>query len=69
MSKWILIEVENHGISEPDTYDTHKEAYEEMERRYNELLEDGDEASIDKYYASIQTDCYNVDWRIYEVIM
>ena len=69
MSKWILIEVENQGISYPDTYETYEEAYTEMEKRYNELVEDGDEASIHSIYASIQADSYNVDWRIYEVTM
>ena len=69
MSKWILIEVENQGISDPDTYETYDEAYEEMERRYNELVEEDDEANIHSVYASIQTDSYNVDWRIYEVTM
>lgn len=69
MSKWILIEVENQGISDPDTYETYEEAYTEMEKRYNELVEEDDEASIHSIYASIQTDSYNVDWRIYEVTM
>ena len=30
MSKWILIEVENQNINEPDTYDSYIEAYDEM---------------------------------------
>jgi hypothetical protein len=29
--------------------------------------EEGDEASIDEYDANIQTDSYNIDWKIYEV--
>ena len=28
MSKWILIEVENQSINEPDTYDSYIEAYD-----------------------------------------
>lgn len=69
MNKWILIEVEDQCINEPDTYSTYEEAYDEMEKRYNYLLEDGDEASIHKDYASIQTDALNIDWRIYEVTL
>ena len=69
MSKWILIEVENQSIECPDTYDTYEEAYAEMERRYNNVREEEDEASIEDEYAFIQTDCYNVDWRIHEVTM
>ena len=30
MSKWILIEVENQNINEPDTYDSYIEAYDDM---------------------------------------
>jgi hypothetical protein len=67
MSKWILIEVENQNINEPDTYDSYVEAYDEMERRYENLAENGDEVSIDKYDASIQSDSCNIDWKIYEV--
>ena len=33
ISKWILIEVENQGISEPDIYDTYEEAYKEMKKK------------------------------------
>lgn len=56
MSKWILIEVENQNINEPDTYNSYIEAYDEMKSRYENLVEEGDEASIDEYDASIQTD-------------
>lgn len=69
MSKWILIEVENQSIDDPDTYDTYDEAYTEMKRRYDNLVEPNDEAYIHTDYASIQTDTYNIDWRIYEVTM
>lgn len=67
MSKWILIEVENQNINEPDTYDSYIEAYDEMKGRYENLVEEGDESSIDEYDANIQTDSYNIDWKIYEV--
>lgn len=67
MSKWILIEVENQNINEPDTYDSYIEAYDEMKSRYENLVEEGDKASIDEYDANIQTDSYNIDWKIYEV--
>lgn len=67
MRKWILIEVENQNINEPDTYNSYKEAYKEMKKRYEILANDGDEASIGAYNASIQTDLYNIDWKIYEV--
>lgn len=67
MSKWILIEVENQNINEPDTYDSYIEAYDEMKSRYENLVEEGDETSIDEYDANIQTDSYNIDWKIYEV--
>ena len=30
MRKWVLIEVENQNINEPDTYNSYKEAYKEM---------------------------------------
>lgn len=69
MSKWILIEVENQSINEPDTYDTYERAFDEMEKRYNSLLDDSDEGNIHKNYASIQSDTFNIDWRIYEVKM
>lgn len=67
MSKWILIEVENQSINEPDTYDSYIEAYDEMKGRYENLVEEGNESSIDEYDANIQTDSYNIDWKIYEV--
>lgn len=67
MSKWILIEVENQNINEPDTYDSYIEAYDEMKRRYEEVVEIGDDVNIHEYDACIQTDSYNVDWKIYEV--
>lgn len=67
MSKWILIEVENQNINEPDTYVSYIEAYDEMKSRYENLVEEGDEASIDEYDANIQTDSCNIDWKIYEV--
>lgn len=67
MSKWVLIEVENQNINEPDTYGSYKEAYKEMKKRYGILVKDGEEASIGSHNASIQTDLYNIDWKIYEV--
>lgn len=67
MSKWILIEVENQNINEPDTYDSYIEAFDEMKSRYENLVEKEDRASINEVDASIQTDSYNVDWKIYEV--
>ncbi len=66
MSKWILIEVENQNINEPDTYNSYAEAYGEMKSRYESLAE-GDEASISEYDASIQTYSCSIDWKIYEV--
>lgn len=69
ISKWILIEVENQGISEPDIYDTYEEAYKEMKKRYEALMEDDDKTNITDFYADIQSDSYNVDWRIFEVKM
>jgi hypothetical protein len=69
ISKWILIEVENQGISEPDIYDTYEEAYKEMKRRYEAVMEDSDKTNITDFYADIQSDSYNVDWRIFEVKM
>ena len=65
--KWILIEVENQNINEPDTYNSYIEAYNEMKSRYEHLVEEGNEASIREYNASIQTDSYSIDWKIYEV--
>lgn len=67
MSKWILIEVDNQSINEPDTYNSYIEAYTEMENRYNDLKTDDAECNIHEDYASIQSDCNNIDWRIYEV--
>ena len=69
ISKWILIEVENQGISEPDIYDTYEEAYKEMKRRYEAVMKDSDKTNITDFYADIQSDSYNVDWRIFEVKM
>lgn len=68
MSKWVLIEVENQNINEPDTYGSYKEAYKEMKKRYEILVKDGEDASIGAYNAYIQTDVYNIDWKIYEVV-
>lgn len=65
--KWVLIEVENQNINEPDTYNSYAEAYKEMKKRYGILVKDGEEASIGSHNASIQTDLYNIDWKIYEV--
>ena len=56
MSKWVLIEVENQNINEPDTYNSYIEAYDEMKSRYENLVEEGNEASIDEYDANIQTE-------------
>lgn len=64
MRKWVLIEIENQNINKPDTYDSYKEAYDEMKKRYGILVNDGDEASIGLYNASIQTDAYSIDWKI-----
>lgn len=36
-------------------------------KRYEILVKDGEEASIGSHNASIQTDLYNIDWKIYEV--
>lgn len=69
VSKWILIEVEIQGISEPDIYDTYEEAYKEMKRRYEAVMEDDDKTNITDFYADIQSDSYNVHWRIFEVKM
>ncbi len=68
MSKWILIEVENQNINEPDTYNSYTEAYATMKSRYENLVEEGDSASISEFDANIQTDSYNIDWKIYEVV-
>ena len=67
MSKWILITVENNDIIEPTTHDTYKQAYQAMEREFTRLRDAQDDASICENYASIQSDCNNWDWRIYEV--
>ena len=67
MNKWILIEVENQNINELDTYSSYIEAYDEMKSRYENLVEEGDSASISEFDANIQTDSYNIDWKIYEV--
>jgi hypothetical protein len=69
MSKFILIEVCNQEIYEPDVYNSYDEAYAEMERRFNKVSEEAEEndCSICKDYASVQTICDNFDWRIYEV--
>lgn len=69
IDKWILVEVENQNINEPDTYDTYEEAFNEMKRRYEKLVEEYDEASINTLTASIQTDSCNIDWKIYKVDM
>ena len=67
MSKWVLIEVENQNINEPNTYNSYAEAYNEMKKRYRILVKDGENASIGAYNACIQTNAYNIDWKIYEV--
>lgn len=67
MKKWILFEVENQTINEPNTYNSYMEAFDEMKSRYENLIEEGDESSIDGFDASIQADSYNIDWKIYEV--
>ena len=67
MSKWILIEVENQNINEPDTYESYIDAYDEMKTRYENLVEKGAKASIHEYDASIRMHSYSIDWKIYEV--
>ena len=70
MSKWILIEVEDHTINEPDVYDTYEEAYAQMEERFNEINHDydkEDEASISTDYAFVCYDSISIDWKIFEV--
>lgn len=67
MNKYILIEVENQNINEPDTYGSYEKAFDEMKRRYENLIEEGDKASIDRFDACIQDDSYNIDWKIYKV--
>lgn len=67
MKKWILFEVENQTINEPNTYNSYTEAFDEMKSRYENLIEEGDVSSIDDFDASIQADSYNIDWKIYEV--
>lgn len=67
MKKWILFEVENQTINEPNTYNSYMEAFDEMKSRYENLIEEGDVSSIDDFDASIQADSYNIDWKIYEV--
>lgn len=59
MNKWVLIEVENQNINEPDTCNSYVEAYNEMKNRYGNLVKD--EASIGTHNASIQTDSCNID--------
>ena len=36
MSKWVLIEVENQNINEPDTYGSYKEAYRCIQCMYSD---------------------------------
>ena len=67
MNKWILIEVQNGDIFEPDVYNSYELAYKEMKRRFELAKVDNDEASIHKDYASIQSDYDNFDWRIFEI--
>ena len=73
-SKWILIEVKNHMINQPNTYNTYAEAFEEMKRRYKyeckNSLGNATEASIDDIYAAhIKAGSYNAEWLIYKVNM
>lgn len=70
MSKWILIEVQDNTINEPDVYDTYNEAYAQMEKRFNEFNDDyykEDEASIEEDYAFVSYDSISIDWRIFKV--
>lgn len=66
-NKYVLIEVENQNINEPDTYDSYIEAFGEMKRRYENLMGEGDESSIHEFDACIQTSVYNIDWKIYKM--
>lgn len=66
-SKWILIEVENQNISEPSTYNSYIEAYNEMRSRYENLVNNVDGAFVGTDYISIQMGSYSIDWKIYEV--
>lgn len=38
MNKYILIEVENQNINEPDTYDSYQEAFHKMARVTKNIL-------------------------------
>lgn len=70
MSKWILIEVEDNTINEPDVYNTYDEAYAQMEQRFNEASRDSmkeSEAGIKEDYAFVSYDSVTIDWRIFEV--
>lgn len=67
MSKWILIHADNNSIELPDVFDSYDEAYREMKRQYDKIVEENDDANIDVNYASIQTNYENFDWRIFEV--
>lgn len=65
--KWVVINVEDNNIYKPDAFDSYEKAYEQMEREYCAVAGDGYECSIHEDYASVQSDCYNADWRIYEI--
>lgn len=67
MNKWILIEVQDNEILEPDICSDYSEAYDKMEKRYKKL-DDGESCNhIYPNEAYIQTDTTNISWKIFEV--
>lgn len=63
--KWILIQVINQDIDQPDVFDTREDAVAEMERRYYSVLEEEDEyARIYVNSAEIKKKRHDISWSV-----
>lgn len=61
---WILITCENQDIYPPDVFLTYQEAYAEMKKQVEKLVDEDTEWVLHNDSAYVQSDCYDCDWRI-----
>ena len=62
--KWLLITCENNDILVPDEYTSYEDAFNAMQKAYDEMPDDGTDKHIHKEYANYQDTVTNIDWRI-----
>ena len=71
VKKFMLIEVIERNVSEPEFFDTHQKAYDEMKHRFEEACDASDEDSyIAEDYAYGENASHdNCDWQIFNIEM